>query len=263
VQYDDGSPAIGLRLTVKSKSEQNAATAAVAGYMSVAAAFSRLTDDHGRFRLVGLAPGEYLVSVTVPTMSNETTTGYTFADLFASSPGEGAMTVFVGGGLRASKAKPIKLGSGEAMTDANITIPLSTLHTIRGRVVLKSNGAEPPAAGLQLIYADTGEVARVALAAGGDFAIGYVAEGSYVLRAMANSEPLPTVNMTADGDVDFAPGADLSFSSITAAGQEGAAELPIMVTGEMSGVTISVPDPPSAKPKPSPSPSETNPSPPQ
>ena len=78
VQYDDGSPAIGLRLTVKSKSEQNAATAAEAGYMSVAAAFSRLTDDHGRFRLVGLAPGEYLVSVTVPTMSNETTTGYTF-----------------------------------------------------------------------------------------------------------------------------------------------------------------------------------------
>jgi hypothetical protein len=263
VQYDDGSPAIGLRLSVKSKSEQSAATAAEPGYTTFAAAFSRLTDDHGRFRLVGLAPGEYLVSVDVPTMSSEMTAGYTLADLVASSPGTGELIVFVGGGLRASKAKPIKLGTGEAITDANITIPLSTLHTIRGHVVLKSNGAEPPAAGLKLIYADTGEVARVALAAGGEFAIGYVAEGSYILRAAANSEPLAAVNLNADGGVDIAPGADLSFSSITAAGQEGAAEMPIMVTGEVSGVTIAVPDPPAAKPEPSPSPSETNPPPPQ
>ncbi len=210
VQYDDGSPAIGLRLSVKSKSEQNAASASEPGSVTLApdsGESSRSTDDHGRFRLVGLAPGEYFVSVSVPTMSSEMTAGHSLADIVASSPGGGALTVFLGGALRASKAKPIKLGTGEAMTDANITIPLSALHTIRGRVVLKSNGAEPPAAALELVYADTGEVARVALTAGGDFAIGYVAEGSYILRAVAKSEPLPTVNVNADGGVDIAPGA--------------------------------------------------------
>jgi hypothetical protein len=264
VQYDDGSPAIGLRVGVRSKSEQNAAAAAAPGDVTFAAdsgESSRSTDDHGRFRLVGLAPGEYFVSVSVPTINSEMSAGYSLADIVASSPGGGALTVFVGGGLRASKAKPIKLGTGEAMTDANITIPLSTLHTIRGRVVLKSNGAEPPAAALELLYADTGEVARVALTAGGDFAIGYVAEGSYILRAAANAEPLPAVNVNADGGVDIAPGA--GGSSITAANQEGAAETPIMVTGEVAGVTIAVPDPPAAKPQPAPSPAETNPSPPQ
>jgi hypothetical protein len=266
VQYDDGSPAIGLRLSVKSKSERNTASAGEPGSVTFAAdaeESSRSTDDHGRFRLVGLAPGEYFVSVSVPTINSEMTAGHSLADIVASSPGGGALTVFLGGGLRASKAKPVKLGTGEAMTDANITIPLSALHTIRGRVVLKSNGAEPPAATLELVYADTGEVARVALTAGGDFAISYVAEGSYVLRAVANSEPLPSVNVNADGGVDIAPGAGTTQSNLT--NQEGAGEMPIMVTGEVAGVTIAVPDPPVAKPEaePAPSPSETNPPAPQ
>jgi hypothetical protein len=202
------------------------------------------------------------VSVSVPTINSEMTAGHSLADIVASSRGGGALTVFLGGGLRASKAKPVKLGTGEAMTDANITIPLSALHTIRGRVVLKS-GAEPPAASLELVYADTGEVARVALTAGGDFAISYVAEGSYVLRAVANSEPLPSVNVNADGGVDIAPGAGTTQSNLT--NQEGAGEMPIMVTGEVAGVTIAVPDPPVAKPEaePAPSPSETNPPAPQ
>jgi hypothetical protein len=261
VQYDDGSPAIGLRLSVKSKSEQNAAAAAEPGSVTFApdsGESPRSTDDHGRFRLVGLAPGEYFVSVSVPTMSSEMTAGHSLADIVASSPSGGALTVFLGGGLRASKAKPIKLGTGEAMTDANITIPLSTLHTIRGRVVLKSNGAEPPAAALKLLYADTGEVARFALTAGGDFAIAYVADGSYILRAVANSEPLPAVNVNADGGVDIAPGA----GGLNTANQEGAGEMPILVTGEVAGVTIAVPDPPAKTPEIPPQPAEQNTTPP-
>jgi hypothetical protein len=261
VQYDDGSPAIGLRLSVKSKSEQNAATAAEPGSVTFApdsGESSRSTDDHGRFRLVGLAPGEYFVSVSVPTMSSEMTAGHRLADIVASSPGGGALTVFLGGGLRASKAKPIKLGTGEAMTDSNITIPLSTLHTIRGRVVLKSNGAEPPAAALELLYADTGEVARFALTAGGDFAIAYVADGSYILRAVANSEPFPAVNVNADGGVDIAPGG----RGLNTANQEGAGEMPILVTGEVAGVTIAVPDPPAKTPEAPPQPAEQNATPP-
>jgi hypothetical protein len=264
VQYDDGSPAIGLRLSVKSKSQQNAAIATEPGYATFAAdpaESSRSTDDHGRFRLVGLAPGEYFVSVSVPTMSGEMTAGHSLADIVASSPGGGALTVFLGGGLRATKAKPIKLGTGEAMTDANITIPLSALHTIRGRVVLKSNGAEPPAAALELVYADTGEVARIALIAGGDFAISYVADGSYILRAVANAEPLPAVNVNADGGVDIAAGAGALLAS-SPANQEAAAEMPIMVTGEVAGVTIAVPDPPAKTPEAPPQPAEQSTTPP-
>jgi hypothetical protein len=106
---------------------------------------------------------------------------------------------------------------------------------------------------------EEGEVARVALTSGGDFAIAYVAEGGYILRAVANSEPLPAVNMNADGGVDIASGA----GALDTANQDGAAEMPIMVTGEVAGVTIAVPDPPAAKPEPSPSPSEANPPSPQ
>jgi hypothetical protein len=111
---------------------------------------------------------------------------------------------------------------------------------------------------LELLYADTGEVARVALTAGGDFAISYVAEGSYILRAVANSEPLPTVNVNAEGGVDIAPGA----GGLNTANQEAAAEMPIMVTGEVAGVTIAVPDPPAKTPEAPPPPAEQNTTPP-
>ena len=141
VQYDDGSPAIGLQVSAKSRSELNSPTDTephVAALDVSSENLSRSTDDHGRFRIVGFAPGEYFINVSVPTLSSEVAGGHTLADFVASTQG-GALTVYLGGGLRASKAKPIKVGSGEAFTDGNITIPLSTLHTIPGNVILKSN----------------------------------------------------------------------------------------------------------------------------
>ena len=249
VQYDDGSPAIGLQVSVKSRSAPQTPTDTEPHFEAIDAStgnFSRVTDDHGRFRIVGLAPGEYLVSVSVPTLSSETAGGHTLADVVASMQG-GSLTVYLGGGLRASKAKPIKVGSGEAFTDANITIPLSTLHTIRGHVILKSNGEVPPAAGLQLLYADTREPARDALANGGDFAISYVPEGSFILRALAISEPLPKLEMDADGGTNIAGGAWELVPSDTS-NQEGVTEMPVLVTTDLNGVTITVSDPPAKKP---------------
>ncbi len=249
VQYDDGSPAIGLQVSVKSRSELNSPMDLephVAAFDASTEKLSRSTDDRGRFRIVGLAPGEYFISVSVPTLTTEMAGGHTLADLVASTQG-GALTVYLGGGLRASKAKPIKVGSGEAFTDANITIPLSTLHTIRGHIILKSNGEAPPAAGLQLLYADTREPARVALANGGDFAISYVPEGSFILRVIAISEPLPKLETDADGGTNIAAGASEFVPSDTS-NQDGVTEMPVLVTADLSGVTITVPDPPVQKP---------------
>jgi hypothetical protein len=255
VQYDDGSPAILLQVSVKSRSAPQTPADTEPHFEAIDAStenLSRLTDDHGRFRLVGFAPGEYLVSVSVPTMSSETAGGHTLADIVASTQG-GSLTVYLGGGLRASKAKPIKVGSGEAFTDANITIPLSTLHTIRGHIILKSNGEAPPAASLQLLYADTREPARVALANGGDFAIPYVPEGSFILRAAAISEPLPKLEMDAGGGTTIAAGEWELIPSDTS-NQEGVTEMPVLVTADLSGVTITVPDPPAKKPDTAPEP---------
>ena len=100
---------------------------------------------------------------------------------------------------------------------------------------------------MQLLYADTREVARVALANGGDFAIPYVPEGSFILRVTAISEPLPKLEMDADGGTNIAAGAWELIPSDTS-NQEGTTEMPVLVTADLSGVTITVPDPPAKKP---------------
>ena len=120
VQYDDGSPAIGLHVSVrprnaaKPKADTSAANGDDLAVSSIASLFGTLehsTDDHGRFRILGVAPGEYLVSVLVPTGSAGSTPsapdapGNPAVTLIQASP-SATFPVYSGGDLRASTAKP-------------------------------------------------------------------------------------------------------------------------------------------------------------
>ncbi len=155
--------------------------------------------------------------------------------------------VYPGGVFRAGKAKSIKVGSGETAADADITIPLSKLHTIRGHVVLKSTGQAPPAAVVELVYADTKLPARMTTVPGGDFEFRYVPEDSYVIQAVANAEPLPTMDIP---DEEEGGGTGLSSTTMSfsvrapSADPETAAEVPLLVTGDVDDVNLVVPDPP-------------------
>ncbi len=245
VLYDDGSPGISLQMNVKPKISSKADTAedasdSLESYME---ANSRTTDDHGRFRIVGLPPGEYLVSATVPTLSADPVSQNLLVEMIQSSP-FGGLLVYAGGSLRASEAKLIKVGPGEVSGAADITIPLGSLHSIHGSVILKSTGQLPPAAGLQLLYADNQEIARTSIAADGEFDMPYVPEGNYILRAVASSEPIPALGQDDDGDElgAFSGGIGIFVPASGMKLHEGA-EIPLLVKGDINNVTISVPDP--------------------
>ena len=110
-------------------------------------------------------------------------------------------------------------------------------------------GQPPPAAAVQLLYADTREPARMAIAPNGEFEIHYVPEGSFILSATAITQALP--NLDGDGeDNSGGPGggymAGSSFGFTVPANGEnpgGGAELPVLVTGDVEHANISVPDP--------------------
>jgi hypothetical protein len=246
VLYDDGSPGISLQIGVMPKTSLATDTAEEAfnrmeSYMD---ANSRSTDDHGRFRIVGLAPGEYLVSATVPTVSADAVSQNSLVEMIQSLP-FGGLVVYAGGSLRASEAKLIKVGPGDVSGGADITIPLGSLHSIHGSVILKSTGQAPPAAGLQLLYADNQELARTAIAPDGEFDIPYVPEGNYILRAVASPQPIPAFggddNEQELGNLSGGIGIFAPASSDTKL--HGGAEIPLMVKGDINNVTISVPDP--------------------
>ena len=246
VVYDDGSPAIGLHVSLKLKADQlsdggSQITSAPPIYSGAA---PTTTDDRGHFRIPGVLPGEYAVSVSVAVRWAESTDKNPFAEMMEAS--SGAMDVYVGGGQRASKAEVTKVTASGASKDADITIPLSRLHTIRGQVLLKSTNQPPKAATVRLLYADTRELARTTVAPNGEFEFHYVAEGSFILHAASSPELLPHVDSGDGDDSGFGFPAGRSSMILQPGGDvsDGGEEIPLVVTGDMDGVSISVPDPP-------------------
>jgi hypothetical protein len=256
VMYDDGSPAIGLPVNYKLKAanqENSKGTGDQAAEMIDERGSTPLspvwTDDRGHFRIMGVPAGEYQVNVTVPTVSAEQAMSNHVVAMLSEAMG--GMNVYVGGGLRASKAEIIRVDAGGASRDADIIIQLSKLHTIRGQVLLKSTGQPPPLATVELLYADTKETARTAIAPDGEFEMRWVPEGSFILRAAARQDALPNLDFT-DPDVDFGDGEDglghaigVSYAMDVNTGDDsGGADLPLVIVGDMDHVSIAVPNPP-------------------
>jgi hypothetical protein len=139
ILYDDGSPAAGWALSVvkpgSSASVADSANAAMsqALAMSGAAQLSK-TDDLGRYRIAGLAPGNYaiLASLTAPSPG-----------INATNIGDGGtginLAVYSGSTFSRSDAKALFVAAGEENTGGDITIPSHALHNISGHVYAKSD----------------------------------------------------------------------------------------------------------------------------
>jgi hypothetical protein len=239
VLYDDGSPASGLIVSYAPIAAGSAAKDEGWVMSGIPNTFSgpSLTDDRGRYRILGVSTGEYLVRVTVPLPLKlyEGAMRYVSGIESSLNPWNG-LNVYVGGALRASKAKTIKLAADGGTMDADITIPLGTLHTVRGQVLLKDIGQPAVFANVRLLYADTQEEVRSSFATEGKFEINYVPEGNYLLRGAAGMAPPNPDNFEGQ-----------SFHQITWAyprAGKRSPEVSVEVNGDLDNVIITVPAPP-------------------
>lgn len=246
VSFDDGSPAIGLQVGIRPSQIDGPASPADG---LIGAQLPHITDDHGHFRILGVAQGEYRVSVWVPIPPTDSGRYSPILQSFAPPLANG-WAAFAENVHRVSKARVIKIEPGDATANADITIPLGSLHTVRGHVLMKSTGQSPAIAGIELLYADSRKVARTAIAPDGDFELRYVSEDSYILRAVASSRPFSKADILSDDEtrVGHAVAVGIGFKwGSDDPGQEVAAEMPLQVNSDVDGLTLIVPDPPGWK----------------
>lgn len=113
-------------------------------------ALTGTTDDRGVYRIAGLPAGTYRIQVMLVEQFQFDNGSESFRPTRA---GTGSVMVFAPDALKQSDAKLVKVGEGDELSDIDITLPLSRLHSISGTVT--QDGA--PVAGAFLSLARQGQ----------------------------------------------------------------------------------------------------------
>jgi hypothetical protein len=128
------------------------------------------------------------------------------------------------------------LHHSEELTDANITVAMTKLRLLSGTVVAASDGHPIDRATISLVDTVEGNPVREAtMFGGGRFTMPLVPEGNYLLR----------VTEAMDGEIQTAPveGGTGTSSQFVPKHVYGDAEQPLVVGGDVSGLTVKVPEP--------------------
>lgn len=198
VVWDDGSPVSGAVVQaqlVKSVDLKQlpvefkgliigSASTGLGGIMAI-------TDDVGRFRISGQAPGDYIVQASI-----KTTGGISMSKgqlNFVKGILDKPLVVYAPAEMHKDKAETVTVHSGDERTDVVVTVALNSMHKVSGRVTALEDhhGIN---SGL-VTLTDTSDKNLVRTAEVGDdgvFTLSYVPAGTYTLKATTVDDVEPT-----------------------------------------------------------------------
>ena len=235
VLYDDGSPAsgIGVHLLIRRKGEW--ANIPVTPLDS--SHFFAITDDQGHYRISGLPPAEYLLEASL-YLSKMTYRSDGHGTSGTSISSGDSLDVYAGGNTRRKDATPFTLVAGEQNGGEDIEIPLSKLHTVRGKIEAARDGHELNGGSLTLLHADDKSNAAHAEVNKDDnsYVFNFVAEGDYILHVDEAEDD--EYRVLPNKDADWPP----TKTETHTLRRYGSADLPVHVSGDLTGIVVSVPD---------------------
>jgi hypothetical protein len=228
VHYDDGSPAPGVNPALMKLDKDGKWKD-----LGVVSTLPANTDDHGRYRIYGLLPGKYAVKATLPAI--QAASGLGAMPSLNSSMGD-MLLVYSGGALHEKDIKPVEVGPGEEVDGIDVVFPIDNLHTIAGTVVAKSDQHPVNAGWIALEEADTKTRTRgTSIDQDGSFRINYVLDGQYILKVEGASDT--------DRPPDTGSGGNFAlFTQRKTLKSYGAAELPLAIKSDSTGLLLQVPD---------------------
>jgi hypothetical protein len=179
--WDDGSPAsrvIVMVIAAKSKKKDLPPQFGMLGFNNMEGLLA-VSDDVGHFRIVGLAPGEYLVKGSLETRSRlEMQNGAFNSKGTVDSP----LIVFAPAAFHKADAKAITLHAGEERDDVEMTINLAGMHSVSGRVASMEDHHGINAGWVKLEDTQDKEFSRsTSIDGNGEFNVTFVPPGTYNL----------------------------------------------------------------------------------
>lgn len=140
VTYADGDIAIGVPIAVlrKSSAAGNSFSRVIPNYSTIFGGNLR-TDERGMYRISGLPPGEYTISVS-ETLSH----GNDASRMGMESTmlgGNSLAVTYYGGTSQSQEAKFVPVEAGQEMPDINVTIIERAIYTLGGVVQSKRNSS--------------------------------------------------------------------------------------------------------------------------
>lgn len=207
ITFDDGSPAIGVKVHLLSKNQsgvyEEANQLSLGGAAANATLIGFLTDEQGHFHISGLMAGDYALRAEVPVGMIKNL-GRNLSGVVAESMSQGdkhnamnvfnalnnqGLSVYSGNALLKKDLHPIAVGEHEQLGGADIQIPLGNLHSVTVHVAAAESGRPLSVVHVQLADAETREVLRSSYAGeDGACTFEYVPQGFYLVQAVGGMD---------------------------------------------------------------------------
>ncbi|MGA8939346.1 MAG: carboxypeptidase-like regulatory domain-containing protein [Acidobacteriaceae bacterium] len=206
VTWDDGSPASKAYVTAVSTKATGKNRPSDFMMLGMAEGLNSggevsISDDLGQYRIAGLAPGEYVVKATVLLH-----TGFAMqrgvmnvAEMDADKP----LVVYAPGMFHKAEAKAVTVHAADEITGEDLTIKVTGMHSVSGRVVSAEDGHGLNSGAVVLTDASDKDVVRGAgVDASGNFTVGFVPPGTYNLTVSGGADTGPA-KKTSSGPMQF------------------------------------------------------------
>jgi len=205
ISWDDGSPVTGAIFTV-TPATGDAKPPAQFNMLAIANVLGALSisDDLGHYRISGLAPGDYIVTATIKTGGQSGLgAGMNLTKMLAVTP----MSVYAPSAFHKADAKPLTLTAGEDLRDQAMTINLSGLHSVSGRVAAAEDhhGLNQATVRLQ-DGTDKDFVRSASVDAAGNFTVTFLPPGTYTMKVTDAEDTEPKPKTDKDKASIFGPG---------------------------------------------------------